>query len=145
MLPSTVRRLAKAAPQSPLLASFSPAAARITSSSSFTLISNNPTCNPQRRYSSSKPSSPNDSPKGYPDGQVTAGPSQSTKQNSEKQSGEKRKRKAKETSAQRKLPSVPSTQDVPQEGMISFSTRMMPRTLCLDYSCKIFTDLFLSI
>ncbi|KAI8631044.1 hypothetical protein F5Y19DRAFT_424735 [Xylariaceae sp. FL1651] len=109
MLPSSVRRIATAAPQSPLLASFAPTATRATAA--FALASN-PRCSQRRRYSSSKPSSPNDSPKGYPDGQVTTSPAQSTKQ-----SGEKRRRKVKDSALQQKLPSVPSTQDVPQEAL----------------------------
>jgi hypothetical protein len=138
MLPSTVRRIARVAPQSPLVASFSPAAARITSS---LLIGNNPTCSQRRRYSSSKPSSPNDSPKGYPDGQVTAGPTQSTKQNGEKQNGEKRKRKTKDTSAQRKLPSVPSTQDVPQEALALATFFSLHRPISVTHSFpKAITD-----
>jgi len=107
MLPSTVRRLAAAAPQSPLLTSFVPTATRATAA----LNINSPRGNQRRRYSSSKPSSPNDSPNGLRDGQVSANPAQSTKQ-----SGEKRRRKARDMNAGQKLPSVPSTQDVPQEG-----------------------------
>ncbi|KAJ2972097.1 hypothetical protein NUW58_g9254 [Xylaria curta] len=108
MLPSTVRRIATVAPQSPLLSSFAPA----TRATAALALNSNPRCSQRRRYSSSKPSSPNDSPKGYPTGQVTTSPAQSTKQN-----GEKRRRKAKDSSPQRKLPSVPSTQDVPQEAL----------------------------
>jgi hypothetical protein len=107
MLPSTVRRLATATPQSPLLTSFIPTATRATAA----LNLNNPRGNQRRRYSSSKPSSPNDSPNGLRDGQVSASPAQSTKQN-----GEKRRRKARDMNSRQKLPSVPSTQDVPQEG-----------------------------
>ncbi|KAK5632641.1 hypothetical protein RRF57_008355 [Xylaria bambusicola] len=121
MLPLTVRRIAAAAPHPPLLASFASTATRATAGLT---LSSSPRCNQRRRYSSSKPSSPKDSPKGYAAGQVTANPSQSTKQNDEtasstqstKQTGEKKKRKAKASSTERKLPSVPSTQNIPQEG-----------------------------
>lgn len=110
MLPSSVRRVVSAAPQSQLLSNLAPSSSRAPAAA-FTLCSN-PQSQQRRRYSSSKPSSPSDSPKGIPDGQVTAAPSQSSKQ-----SGEKRKRKVKEwMDIQQKLPSVPSTQHVPQEG-----------------------------
>lgn len=142
MLPSTVRRLAAAAPQSPLLASFAPAATRATAALT---LNSSPRCSQRRRYSSSKPSSPNDSPKGYAARQVTASPTQSTKQ-----SGEKRKRKAKDSSAQRKLPSVPSTQDVPQEALAMatfFSlhrpisvTHSFPKTITDDAFAQIFAQ-----
>ncbi|KAI1353414.1 hypothetical protein F5Y01DRAFT_312908 [Xylaria sp. FL0043] len=130
MLPSTVRRIAVAGPQSPLLAS---TAARATAA--LTLKSN-PRCSQRRRYSSSKPSSPSDSPKGYAAGQVTASPSQSTKQ-----SGEKRRRKAKDTSTQRKLPSVPSTQDVPQEAFALATFFSLHRPISVTHSFpKAITD-----
>ncbi|KAI0141632.1 hypothetical protein GGR57DRAFT_487068 [Xylariaceae sp. FL1272] len=142
MIPSSVRRIATAAPQSPLLACFAPTATR--ASTAFA-ISANPRCNQRRRYSSSKPSSPNDSPKGLPDGQVTASPSTSTKQ-----SGEKRMRKAKDLAATQKLPSVPSTQNVPQEAVALstfFSlhrpisvTHSFPRTISDDAFAQIFAQ-----
>ncbi|KAI0446442.1 hypothetical protein F4803DRAFT_15765 [Xylaria telfairii] len=135
MLPSTVRRLATAAPQSPLLSSsssFTPAAARVTAA--LTLHSN-PACTQRRRYSSSKPSSPNDSSKGYPAGQVTASPTQSSKQ------GEKRRRKTKDSSPQRKLPSVPSTQDVPQEALALATFFSLHRPISVTHSFpKAITD-----
>ncbi|KAI1743371.1 hypothetical protein F4680DRAFT_373615 [Xylaria scruposa] len=133
MLPSTVRRIASATPQSPLLSSFTPAAARATAA--LTLKSN-PRCTQRRRYSSSKPSSPNDSPKGLPAGQVTASPAQSSKQG-----GEKRKRKAKASSPQRKLPSVPSTQDVPQEAFALATFFSLHRPISVTHSFpKAITD-----
>ncbi|GAP85369.1 putative DUF1713 domain protein [Rosellinia necatrix] len=138
LLPSTVRRLATAAPQSPLLASFAPTATRATT---VLALHGNPRCSPQRRYSSSKPSSPNDSPKGYSAGQVTTSPAQSTKQSGEKQSGEKRRRKAKESSPQRKLPSVPSTQDVPQEALALATFFSLHRPISVTHSFpKAITD-----
>ncbi|GAW21243.1 hypothetical protein ANO14919_107610 [Xylariales sp. No.14919] len=146
MLPSTVRRIATVAPQSPLLSAFTPTASRATAAFALnSTFTNNPGCNQRRRYSSSKPSSPNDSPKGYSTGQVTASPAQSTKQ-----SGEKRKRKVKDSSAQQKLPSVPSTQDVPQEAVALatfFSlhrpisvTHSFPKTITDDAFAKIFAQ-----
>ncbi|KAI0545536.1 hypothetical protein F4679DRAFT_599398 [Xylaria curta] len=133
MLPSTVRRIASATPQSPLLSSFTPAAPRATAA--LTLKSN-PRCTQRRRYSSSKPSSPNDSPKGLPAGQVAASPAQSSKQG-----GEKRKRKAKASSPQRKLPSVPSTQDVPQEAFALATFFSLHRPISVTHSFpKAITD-----
>ncbi|KAI1378587.1 hypothetical protein F4677DRAFT_372150 [Hypoxylon crocopeplum] len=143
MLPSSVRRVVSAAPQSPLLSNFVPSSARTPASAALTLCCN-PRAQQRRRYSSSKPSSPNDSPKGISDGQVTATPSQSSKQ-----SGEKRRRKAKEwTDIQQKLPSVPSTQHVPQEALALstfFSlhrpmsvTHSFPKTITEDAFAQIF-------
>ncbi|KAI0431533.1 hypothetical protein F5Y09DRAFT_186344 [Xylaria sp. FL1042] len=142
MLPSTVRRIAAAGPQSPLLASLTPTATRATAALT---LSRNPQYSQRRRYSSSKPSSPSDSPKGYAAGQVTPNPSQSTKQ-----SGEKRKRKAKDASIQRKLPSVPSTQDLPQEALALatfFSlhrpisvTHIFPKAITDDAFAQIFSQ-----
>ncbi|KAI0467220.1 hypothetical protein F4859DRAFT_280100 [Xylaria cf. heliscus] len=132
MLPSTVRRIATIGPQSPLLSSFTPAATR--ASVALTLHSN-PRCTQQRRYSSSKPSSPNDSSNGLPAGQVTASPAQSSKQ------GEKRKRKPKDSSLQRKLPSVPSTQDVPQEAVALATFFSLHRPISVRHSFpKAITD-----
>ncbi|KAI0517132.1 hypothetical protein F5B22DRAFT_129368 [Xylaria bambusicola] len=142
MLPSTVRRIAAAAPHPPLLASFAPTATRATAGLTLT---SSPTCNQRRRYSSSKPSSPKDSPKGYGAGQVTASATQSTKQ-----SGEKKKRKAKASSTQRKLPSVPSTQNIPQEALALatfFSlhrpisvTHVFPKAITDDTFARIFAQ-----
>ncbi|KAI0384067.1 hypothetical protein F5Y04DRAFT_278064 [Hypomontagnella monticulosa] len=142
MLPSSVRRVVSAAPQSQLFSNLAPSSTRAPAAA-FTLCSN-PRSQQRRRYSSSKPSSPSDSPKGIPDGQVTATPSQSSKQ-----SGEKRKRKAKEwTDIQQKLPSVPSTQHVPQEALALstfFSlhrpmsvTHSFPKTVTEDAFAQIF-------
>ncbi|OTB04411.1 hypothetical protein M426DRAFT_11558 [Hypoxylon sp. CI-4A] len=141
MLPSSVRRVVSAAPQTPLLSSLGPTTARAPAALSLCC---NPRGQQRRRYSSSKPSSPNDSPKGISDGQVTTAPSQSSKQ-----SGEKRKRKVKEwTDLQQKLPSVPSTQHVPQEALALstfFSlhrpmsvTHSFPRTVSDDAFAQIF-------
>ncbi|KAI1368277.1 hypothetical protein F5Y08DRAFT_355514 [Xylaria arbuscula] len=133
MLPSAVRRFAAAAPQTPLLASFAPTATR--AATALTLNSS-PRCTQRRRYSSSKPSSPNDSPKGLAAGQVSASPTQSTKQ-----SGEKRKRKAKASTLQQKLPSVPSTQDIPQEALALATFFSLHRPISVTHSFpKAITD-----
>lgn len=109
MLPSSVRRVVVATPPASILSNLAPTAARATAASAISLPYN-PRNQQRRRYSSSKPSSPNDSPKGLPTGQMTASPAQS-------KSTEKRKRKAKDNSAAgvEKLPSVPSTHHVPQD------------------------------
>ncbi|KAI1177381.1 hypothetical protein F4777DRAFT_577183 [Nemania sp. FL0916] len=134
MLPSTVRRLAAAAaPQTPLLASFAPTATRATAA---LCLRGNPRSNQQRRYSSSKPSSPKDSPN-LAAGQVAASPTQSTKQGTEK-----RRRKAKDASssssssasAQRKLPSVPSTQDLPEEALALATFFSLHRPISVTHS-----------
>ncbi|KAI1129249.1 hypothetical protein F5Y10DRAFT_238871 [Nemania abortiva] len=133
MLPSTVRRIATAAPQTPLLAAFAPTAARATAALT---LNGHPTCTQRRRYSSSKPSSPDDSSKGIPAGQVTSSPAQSTKQ-----SGEKRRRKAKDSSLRQKLPSVPSTQDVPQEALALATFFSLHRPISVTHSFpKAITD-----
>ncbi|KAI1818188.1 hypothetical protein GGS20DRAFT_344095 [Poronia punctata] len=129
MLPSTVRRLATAAPQSTLLTPFVPTTTRATAALT---LNNNPRCNQRRRYSSSKPSSPNDSPKNPPAGTVSTSPVQSTKQ-----SGEKRKRKTKDMSTRQKLPtvpSVPSTQDMPQEALAVSSFFSLHRPISVTHS-----------
>lgn len=136
MIPSTVRRLAAAAPQSPLLTSLTPVATRASRATTALTLSGSPRCSQRRRYSSSKPSGPNDSPKGYPAGQVTASPAQSTKQG-----GEKRRRKAKDSSLQRKLPSVPSTQDIPQEALALATFFSLHRPISVTHSFpKAITD-----
>ncbi|KAF3018232.1 hypothetical protein E8E14_013148 [Neopestalotiopsis sp. 37M] len=116
MLPSSVRRVVVATPPASILSNFAPTAVRATAASAISLPYN-PRNQQRRRYSSSKPSSPNDSPKGLPAGQMTASPAQS--KSAEKPAGEKRKRKAKDNSAAgvEKLPSVPSTHHVPQEAV----------------------------
>lgn len=117
MLPSSVRRVVVAAPPTTLLSNFAPTAARATTATANPF---NPRNQQRRRYSSSKPSSPNDSSKGLPAGQMTASPAQSSK-SAEKPAGERRKRKAKDnsTDALGKLPSVPSTHHVPPEGRLA--------------------------
>ncbi|KAI1119142.1 hypothetical protein F5Y14DRAFT_122890 [Nemania sp. NC0429] len=136
MIPSTVRRLAAAAPQSPLLSSLAPVAGRASRATTALTLSGSPRCSQRRRYSSSKPSGPNDSAKGFPAGQVATSPAQSTKQG-----GEKRRRKAKASSPQRKLPSVPSTQDIPQEALALATFFSLHRPISVTHSFpKAITD-----
>ncbi|KAI1475697.1 hypothetical protein K445DRAFT_313990 [Daldinia sp. EC12] len=134
MLPYSVRRVVTAAPQSSLLSNLTPSSARTPAALTLCCSSRG---QQRRRYSSSKPSSPNDSPKGIPDGQVTTSPSQSSKQ-----SGEKRKRKGKEwMDLQQKLPSVPSTQHVPQEALALSTFFSLHRPMSVTHSFpKTITD-----
>ncbi|KAI0882233.1 uncharacterized protein GGS22DRAFT_170520 [Annulohypoxylon maeteangense] len=147
MLPSSMRRVVSAAPQSSLLSNFAPASTRIPAA--FNLC-----CNPRgqqrRRYSSSKPSSPNDSPKDPKDisnNQVTATPSQSSKKTREKQ-----KRKTNDWPDNKpKLPSVPSTQHLPQEALAlstffslhrpMSTTNSLPKAITQDAFAQIFAPL----
>ncbi|KAK8009001.1 hypothetical protein PG991_011552 [Apiospora marii] len=142
MLPSSVRRVVAAAPSTPLLANLVPNAARATSAASIAF----PRTQQRRRYSSSKPSSPSDSPKGLPTGQVAASPAQASKAGGEKRRG----RKAKDTSdAQGALPAVPSTQHVPKESLALSSffslhrpisvTQGFPKTINDDAFAQIFS------
>ncbi|KAK1757371.1 hypothetical protein QBC47DRAFT_375808 [Echria macrotheca] len=116
MLPSSVRRVVATAPSSsavlPSLASSAPRAAT-AACLGHALRPNGH----QRRYSSSKPSSPGDGPHDY-----AARPSVPASGGS-KASGEKRKRKAKEAAAPLapQLPSVPSTRHIKDEA-IALST-----------------------
>ncbi|KAI1394811.1 hypothetical protein F4819DRAFT_493092 [Hypoxylon fuscum] len=127
MLPSSVRRVVSAAPQSPLLSNLAPTSTRAPAA--LSAFGCNSRGQQRRRYSSSKPSSPNDSPKGISDGQVTTTPSQS------KQSGEKRRRKVKEwMDIQQKLPSVPSTQHVPQEALALSTFFSLHRPMSVTHS-----------
>ncbi|KAI8244453.1 hypothetical protein K4K55_005269 [Colletotrichum sp. SAR 10_96] len=116
MLPSSVRRVAASAPQSPLVSSLSTSAPR--AAATFNLQQVQRPGGHQRRWSSSSPSSPNNNgSKETPAGQnVHASASSSNA----KASGEKRKRKSKDSAnrdAAQKLPSVPSTQHLSQEAL----------------------------
>jgi hypothetical protein len=117
MIPSSVRRVVAAAPQTPI---FSPHAAFWASSAPKAAASINLTGRPgghQRRCSSSKPSSPDNGSKDMPSGQSV--PASASSRSDSTKSGEKRKRKAKasgERSDFQRLPSVPSTQHLSQEG-----------------------------
>ncbi|CAJ2500556.1 Uu.00g034090.m01.CDS01 [Anthostomella pinea] len=134
MLPSSVRRVVTAAPQSPLLSTFAPASARAPAAFAF---ASNARTQQRRRYSSSKPSSPNDSPKRFAEGQVTAAPAQSTKQG-----GEKRRRKTKDNmEPPSNLPSVPTTDHIPHEALASSTFFSLHRPMSVTHSFpKIITD-----
>jgi hypothetical protein len=110
MFHSSVRRAVSAAPQSPNISSLG---ASVPRTSTYVVSRRS---RHQRRHSSSKPSSPDNGPKGLSAGEaVTATPQASSVE--AKTEGEKRKRKAKDrqTSA-KKLPSVPSTQHLSSDG-----------------------------
>ncbi|SPO02163.1 uncharacterized protein DNG_04836 [Cephalotrichum gorgonifer] len=153
MLPLTVRRVASSATQLPLL---SPSAAHPNLASAVTAAVAASTQRRgglhQRRYSSSKPSSPKNRPnasKDLPAGEaVTASaPSGDVKAPSEKR---KRKSKAQDTANDpfQGFPSVPSTQHLSQEalGLSSFFsmhrpisiTHSLPRTVTDDAFAEIF-------
>ncbi|KAK0748299.1 hypothetical protein B0T21DRAFT_323878 [Apiosordaria backusii] len=134
MLPLSVRRaVASAAPQSPAtvvssLAASAPKAAYKANSLH------------QRRYSSSKPSSPDDGTRDF-----AARPSVPASGNS-KTTGEKRKRKAKDAGPQ--LPSVPSTKHIKDEALALSTffalhrpisvTQLLPKTVTEDAFAEIF-------
>ncbi|KAI0126390.1 hypothetical protein BJ170DRAFT_683983 [Xylariales sp. AK1849] len=145
MLPSSVRRVVTVAPQSALLSNFAPTAARATAAAavSFPYNSRN---QQRRRYSSSKPSSPNDSPKSLPAGQMTASPTQSSKS-----TGEKRRRKAKDNTADAigkpTFPSVPSTAHVPLESLAlsTFFSQHRPMSVTQGFPRAVTDDAFARI
>ncbi|KFY64240.1 hypothetical protein V496_03386 [Pseudogymnoascus sp. VKM F-4515 (FW-2607)] len=110
MFTSSVRRAAFAAQPSPIAASLATSVPRAVSTQSLS-------CRPlQRRYSSSKPSSPADGSKGVAEGSVPAAPAQTRSEGAKKKT--QRTRKAKGAAAHTvkgrdeafdNLPSVPST------------------------------------
>jgi len=109
MLPSSVRRAIATVPSSSIVSSLASSAPRAAAAvASASLGHAIKTCGHQRRYSSSKPSNPNDGPRDYNSRPaVPAGSSKSP--------GEKRKRKAKEIPMPQ-LPSVPSTGHITGNG-----------------------------
>ncbi|KAK4194870.1 hypothetical protein QBC40DRAFT_290013 [Triangularia verruculosa] len=134
MLPLSVRRVvASAAPQSPATAVSSLAASAPKSAYRATGLH-------QRRYSSSKPSSPDDGTRDF-----AARPSVPASGNS-KTTGEKRKRKAKDAGPQ--LPSVPSTKHIKDEALALSTffalhrpisvTQLLPKTVTEDAFAEIF-------
>ncbi|KAI0473739.1 hypothetical protein GGR56DRAFT_648770 [Xylariaceae sp. FL0804] len=137
MLPSSLRCVAASVPPCPLLPALSTAGSRAPAA--FFAAACNPRAFQRRRYSSSKPSSgPNDSPKGYSAGQVTAPATQSTK----------RRRKVKDASGpQQTLPSVPSTEDVPQKALAlsTFFSLHRPMSVTQCYPKTITDDAFARI
>lgn len=114
MFSSSVRRAALTTPPAPIVSSLSTAAPRAAASQTLSYQ-----CH-QRRYSSSKPSSPADGSKGSAEA-VPAAPSQA-RPDGEKKSSRASKRKAKDDDpsssmkgrheSMQNLPSVPSTQHI---------------------------------
>ncbi|KAK4177732.1 hypothetical protein QBC36DRAFT_326334 [Triangularia setosa] len=134
MLPLSVRRaVATAAPQSPATVVSSLAASAPTVAFKANGLH-------QRRYSSSKPSSPDDGTRDF-----AARPSVPASGNS-KTTGEKRKRKAKDAGPQ--LPSVPSTKHIKDEALALSTffalhrpisvTQLLPKTVTEDAFAEIF-------
>ena len=138
-----MRRVVAGAPQASaaLVHNLTPTGIRTTPAA--VALAYNPRCQQRRRYSSSKPSSPNDSPKNIPDGQVTTAPG-STKR------GGRRKAKDSLVAQQANLPSVPSTHHVPHEALALstfFSlhrpmsvTHSFPKTISDDAFAQIFAS-----
>ncbi|KAK3309919.1 uncharacterized protein B0T15DRAFT_18353 [Chaetomium strumarium] len=136
MLPSSVRRVVAAAPQSPAAPSFASSVSRVAVAYSLPYRQNGLH---QRRYSSSKPSSPDDGSKDF-----TARASVPTSRGSK---AEKAKGQAKKVTPQ--PPSVPSTRHIGDEGLALSTffalhrpisvTQLLPRTVSEDVFAKIFT------
>jgi len=139
MLPSSVRRVVSAAPSSPVVSSLASSAPRAAASVFGRAYKPN---GHQRRYSSSKPSSPDDGSRDF-----AARPSVPASGNS-KTTGEKRKRKAKDAAPP--LPSVPSTRHIKDEGLALSTffalhrpisvTQLMPKTVSDDAFAQIFVQ-----
>ncbi|KAB5549912.1 hypothetical protein GE09DRAFT_1241661 [Coniochaeta sp. 2T2.1] len=137
MLPSSVRRVVATA--SPSLTSTTTRAA--TATGCFAL-SNRPNGH-QRRFSSSKPSSPDNGSKDIAQSIPAAKASES-----KTAAGEKRKRRAKDASAQAKqLPSVPSTQHLSPEalGLSTFFSLHRPISVTHTFPKTVSDDAFASI
>lgn len=109
MIPQSVRRVVAAAPQSPVVSSLAASSAP-RAGASYMLSSYQPNSLQKRRYSSSKPSSPDDG-----SSRVFATRGSVPAAGTSKTPGEKRKRKAKEP-VMPPLPSVPSTRHIKDEG-----------------------------
>ncbi|KAK0655668.1 hypothetical protein B0T16DRAFT_432861 [Cercophora newfieldiana] len=137
MLPSSVRQVVSAAPLSPVVSSLASSAPRAAASAFGRTYKPN---GHQRRYSSSKPSSPDDGSRDF-----AARPSVPAS-GSSKTTGEKRKRKAKEVAPQ--LPSVPSTRHIKDEALALSTffalhrpisvTQLLPKTVTDDAFAQIF-------
>lgn len=114
MFPSSVRRVVSSAPQTALASSLTSSAPRAATATVPVFVRGH-----QRRYSSSKPSRSDNGSSDISTGQsVTT--SSSTSRTDGKTSTEKRKRKSKDASDKgasfKRLPSVPSTHHMSQEG-----------------------------
>ncbi|KUI70919.1 hypothetical protein VM1G_06202 [Cytospora mali] len=137
MLPSSVRRVAAAAPQSPILSTLGstlPRAGLTHAAFSYKPFQN-------RRYSSSKPSRDNDSGN-LPVRQSVQQSTVTNKAGEAKSSGDKRKRKAKENGPEKqKLPSVPSTHNIPKDSLALSSFFSLHRPISVTHSLpRIVTD-----
>ncbi|ROV94970.1 hypothetical protein VMCG_08348 [Cytospora schulzeri] len=134
MLPSSVRRVATAAPQSPILSTLGPRAGLTNSALSYKPFQN-------RRYSSSKPSRDNDSGD-LPVRQSVQPSTVSNKAGDAKSSGDKRKRKGKDNGPEKqKLPSVPSTHNIPKDSLALSSFFSLHRPISVTHSLpRIVTD-----
>lgn len=135
MLPSSVRRVATTAPQSPAFATF------LSGPRAAVTLSGRPNCH-QRRCSSSKPPSPDNGSKDIsarqsvpassakstptePTSSAEAAPAEA-KTSKTKATGERRKRKTKDPSPAKQIPVVPSTQYLSKEGSSLPSPRHPP-------------------
>lgn len=136
MLPSSVRRVATAAPQSPILSTLGSALPRCSLANAA--LSFRPLQN--RRYSSSKPS--RDDSGDLPVRQSVQPSTVANKAGDAKSSGEKRKRKAKDNGPEKqKLPSVPSTQNIPKDSLALSSFFSLHRPISVTHSLpRIVTD-----
>ncbi|KAH8813212.1 hypothetical protein F5884DRAFT_787748 [Xylogone sp. PMI_703] len=143
MFSSSVRRVAISAPSTPVTTSITSSAPRATTSRALKYRH-------QRRYSSSKPSSPPDGSKGVTGGQdVAAAPAQ--RPESGKKSGRTGRRKTKEESAGyasrvkdetlHNLPSVPSTQHIAPNQICASAFFSLHRPISLTQNFpKVVTD-----
>jgi len=152
MFSSSVRRAALSAPPVPILSPLSSAAPRVAASHSLTYR-----CH-QRRYSSSKPSSPANGPKGISEGQtVPATPSQSGSDGEKKTSTRTSRRKAKDVAASctvkgrdetmQNLPSVPSTNHIAPNQICAsaFFSLHRPISLTVNFPKAVTDDAFAAI
>jgi hypothetical protein len=136
MLPSSVRRVVAATPQSPAVSSLASSVPRAAVSYSLPY---RPTGLQQRRYSSSKPSSPDDGSKDFAARPVPASRGSKT---------EKTKGQAKAAAPQ--PPSVPSTRHIGDEGLALSTffalhrpisvTQLMPKSVSDDAFARIFAS-----
>ncbi|KAH8679903.1 hypothetical protein BGZ60DRAFT_428198 [Tricladium varicosporioides] len=114
MFSSSVRRVAFTAPSIPIASSFITSAPRATASQALSYRSH------QRRYSSSKPSSPADGSKGVAQGQTVPATPTQARQDGEKKVTRSSRKKARDSTTSEKgkensshdLPSVPSTSHI---------------------------------
>ncbi|KAH9903729.1 hypothetical protein F4778DRAFT_96585 [Xylariomycetidae sp. FL2044] len=136
MLPTTVRRVITAAPQSPLLSSFVPTATA-TRAPAALAFSCNPRAQQRRRYSSSKPSSPNDSPNGVSDGQATAASRITKGRRKAKETSNAQQQQEEQKLAQQqtqRLPSVPTTNHISESAVASSAFFSLHRPMSVYHS-----------